>query len=501
MLKIWVDKNIRKIKIQTDDSSIKYLLETTTSETKYLPWLKRWGVEKKTTKLYENRVKADSNGIYTFILGLGWAGYLVNVLKNYMSKQDYDDIIVNAIYSDEIRTAPFDKLRDYQNDDTLYMLNYRVGLFCCYVGYGKTSVIATLADYFYNQGKKVLIVTPGKKANDEIVKRLKNWFNLDTPSTDGRLVNMITNGLMNRKDVKDPVELAKLEAEWATFDVLLVDEVEYTMNDSGMFLFNRLTGLSRCYGFSGSADKTNASVISFINGLDETVVRNRDLVSFFGPSLVYRMPIVMDIDMIKVQTNSLSHVRFDSDDMVGNTYLNIMTKIWTTPEVCKTVVNVAKKFPMMFIPINNLVNIISTWIDDYFIGTFRILLICAEGYIYYDLNGNRTKLKDLSEACKYVSSGLVDIIPSTSAGFRALDLPGLENIFLVGGKVAGVTIQSVGRVSRGNHMNIISLDTLNGKKVPVYSKGMIERDKMIRDYYKYCNINERTIDETSLLMI
>jgi hypothetical protein len=500
MLKIWVDKNIRKIIIETDDLNIKKLLETTASEIQYLPWVKKWGTIKKTTKLYENRVKANKNGIYTFILGLGWAGYLINVLRNYISKQEYDDILLNAIYSDEIRTVPFEKLRDYQNQDCLHLLKYRVGLFCCYVGYGKTSVIATLADYFYKQGKKVLIVTPGKKANEEIVKRLKTWFDLDIPSSDGRLVNMITNGLMIRKDIKDPSKLAKLEAEWATFDVLLVDEVEYTINDSGMFLFNRLTGLSRCYGFSGSADKTNASVISFINGLDETVIRNKDLISFFGPSLVYRMPIVMDIDMIKIQTDSLSKVRFDSDDLAGNTYLNIMTKIWTTPEVCKTVVRVAKKFPMMFIPINNLVNIISTWIDNYFIGTFRILLICADGYIYYDLNGNKTKLKDLSEACKYVSSGLVDIIPSTSAGFRALDLPGLENIFLVSGKVAGVTIQSVGRVSRGNHMNIISLDTSNGKKIPIYSKGMLERNKMIMDYYKYCNINEKVIDEINLMI-
>lgn len=56
------------------------------------------------------------------------------------------------------------------------------------------------------------------------------------------------------------------------------------------------------------------------------------------------------------------------------------------------------------------------------------------------------------------------------------------------------------RVSRGKHMNIIRLDTMNGKKIPIYSKGMLERDKMIREYYKYCNINERTIDELSLVI-
>jgi hypothetical protein len=198
MLRIWVDKNIRKIRIETDDSSIKYLLETTTRETKYLPWVKQWGTIKTVTRLYENKKpKADQYGVYTFIIGLGFAGYLINVLKPYMSQQDYEKLLIDAIYSDEIRTVPFDQLRPYQNEDCLHLLKYKVGLFCCYVGYGKTSVIATLADYFYNQGKKVLVVTPGKKANDEIVKRLKSWFNIDVPTTDGRLVNMITSGLMN----------------------------------------------------------------------------------------------------------------------------------------------------------------------------------------------------------------------------------------------------------------------------------------------------------------
>lgn len=49
-------------------------------------------------------------------------------------------------------------------------------------------------------------------------------------------------------------------------------------------------------------------------------------------------------------------------------------------------------------------------------------------------------------------------------------------------------------------MNIITLDTTNGRKVPIYSKGMKEREKMIKDYYKYCNINEIVLDELNLLL-
>ena len=112
--------------------------------------------------------------------------------------------------------------------------------------------------------------------------------------------------------------------------------------------------------------------------------------------------------------------------------------------------------------------------------------------------GNKTKLKNLEEACEYVRNGMVDIIPSTSSGFRALDLPGLENICLIAGKVAGVTLQTVGRVARGTHMNIISFQPASDKKIPVYSNGMEERDAMLHDYYKYCNITDSMIYEENL---
>lgn len=147
---------------------------------------------------------------------------------------------------------------------------------------------------------------------------------------------------------------------------------------------------------------------------------------------------------------------------------------------------------------NNLNEIIRCWIENYFIGRFRILLICHEGYIYYDLQGNRTVLQDLSTACDYVRDGKVDVIPSTSSGFRALDLPGLENIGLFAGKVAGVTLQTVGRTARGSHMNIITFQPISRKRIPIYSNGSREREEMIHEYYKYCNIKDIEIIENFL---
>jgi ERCC4-related helicase len=189
---------------------------------------------------------------------------------------------------------------------------------------------------------------------------------------------------------------------------------------------------------------------------------------------------------------------YDLDyDSMSNVYQEIMNVIFTNKNVCEVIVKIVKAYPLTFIPINNLVTIINTWINDYFIGKFRILLVSHAGYTYYDLEGNKTEMT-LQEACNIIKEGKVDVIPSTSSGFRALDFPNLKNILIFSGKIAGSLIQQVGRVSRQKEMNIISLSPEDEKKIPVYSKGTDERDKMINSYYRDCEINKIFIKECDL---
>jgi hypothetical protein len=177
--------------------------------------------------------------------------------------------------------------------------------------------------------------------------------------------------------------------------------------------------------------------------------------------------------------------------------MNIMNKIWTNPGICRLIVKLIKKYPLLFIPINNLANILTEWIDNWFMGVYRVLLVCHEGYVYYDLTGNKTVLT-LTEACDYIKSEKVDVIPSTSSGYRALDLPGLENILLIEGLKAGVVLQSIGRIARSPHMNIITLSNLSGKRIPVYTKSDKSRKELYQTYYKNCEITESIIYETAL---
>lgn len=444
-LDIFVDKDTNKIIIKTDDPSVKYLLQATREETKYLPWMRKWGTQKITTRLYDRKKKIK--GIEAFELGLGWAGHLLNTFKPYMSSEQYNSLLTDAIYSENYRNIPFKELRQDQNEDLLHVLKYKRGLISCYTGYGKTQVIAVLANYYYGLGKSVLIVTPQNKPRDEIVKRMKNLYNLDIPTQDERLGCIITAGLLNRNDVKDPDSLKKLETLWASYDVVLVDEVEYTINDSGKFLYDRLVGAQYMIGFSGTSDKQCAEVISFHDGLSDVVLRNRDLVAYFGPSLVFRMPVAMKIDNIFIKTPALDLVKFEKSDFdeKSNVYLNVMNRLWTSPEICNVVCKIIKRFPKLFIPLNNLTQVLSYWIDNYFIGKFKVILVCSEGYIYYDLQGNRSKVK-LDEACKIIENNEVDVILSTSSGWRALDFPSLNSILLVSNQIAGAVLQAVGRL-------------------------------------------------------
>lgn len=136
MLQIGVDKSINKIIVVTDDLSIKYFFEVTRKENKFIPWKKSWGSVMTTVKIYDKRSIKD--GVVTYQFGLGWAGYLVNILSPYISSEDYNKLLIDAIYSpDSPRNIPFPELRDYQNEDILHILKYRVGLLNVYTSYGK----------------------------------------------------------------------------------------------------------------------------------------------------------------------------------------------------------------------------------------------------------------------------------------------------------------------------------------------------------------------------
>lgn len=488
--------------LETDNPGVQYMLEYKTTETKYSPWYKQWMTTQVKGKIYNRKHTDRKTGNLFFEIGVGFAAYLLKIFAQDISKNDYDDVC-SAVYQKTYRTQDFPELRDYQNQDILHCLKYKFGLFSCYTGYGKSQIIAVLAKYFYqDMGKKVLLVTPQTKPRDELTKRIESLYGIkvSTKIGTGRIQAMITNGLMNRKETKDPKKTADFIRELESFDVILVDEVEYCANPGGFFIFSHAVNADVRFGFSGTSDKSSAKLIGFTNGLnDPTVILNKDLIKYFGTSLVYRKPLDLTITNTVVRTEAMNpeNLKLGEIEDSGNIYIEVMTKIFTNPGVSKVIAKIAKAYPMTFIPINNLHNIIYEWIDNYFMTKFRILLVCGEGYIYYDLLGNRTSLT-LQDACDRIKNLEVDVIFSTSSGFRALDFPNLKNILLIQGKIAGSVLQQVGRVARQKEFNIITLEPANGKSLPVHTKSQKIRKNMIKEYYSYCKLNEIKLTDKDL---
>lgn len=447
--------------IETDNAPfVKGLLDYVYETKKYIPWDKKWETKKISGHIFKRKATRGEHVYYE--LGIGWSFYILTVFKDYIIKDDYDSV-VQAIMQPSYRTLPFPELRDYQNDDVLHLLKYKFGLFSCFTGYGKSQVIAVLSNDFLSQGKKILLVTPNNKARDELVKRLKRLYNVEvsTKLGVGKIQAVITSGLLNRKEMKSEEGQKKVIEELETFDVLLSDEVEYTMNESGFFLYDNTVNAQYRYGFSGTADKGKADIITTANGIcNPTVAENKHLISYFGTALIYRLPEQLILNRIIVKTNSINPGRlgvYEWDfEAMSNVYMEIMNGIFTNKEVCETIMRIVKAFPLTFIPINNLVSIINNWIENYFKGNFRVLLVSHEGYTYYDLEGNTEKLT-LQEACDYILNNKVDVIPSTSSGFRALDFPNLKNILVFSGKVAGSFLQQIGGDYYSAHVSLNSV--------------------------------------------
>ena len=53
MVTVWIDKDINRIKLQTDDPSAKFLLEASSWKVQYIFWKKKMGNVQVTEKIYD----------------------------------------------------------------------------------------------------------------------------------------------------------------------------------------------------------------------------------------------------------------------------------------------------------------------------------------------------------------------------------------------------------------------------------------------------------------
>ena len=93
------------LELQTDEDQVRFLLEKVDSKTEFIPWQRKFGTVTRTYKIYEKR-KTDK-GITTYYIRRGWTAYLINTFIQRISRDEYNDLLHDVIYSDSCRQFGF----------------------------------------------------------------------------------------------------------------------------------------------------------------------------------------------------------------------------------------------------------------------------------------------------------------------------------------------------------------------------------------------------------
>lgn len=141
MVTVEYDDSIGKLVVRSDEAVTKAQLEFRRKETKWCPWTKSFREEEVINKIYDNpRRIGPIAGVWRFEIGKGWAAFLAQMFKGKIDSESYKNIL-RIILADSYRTLPFSGLRDYQNEDVLHLLKYKIGLASLNTGYGNIFAI------------------------------------------------------------------------------------------------------------------------------------------------------------------------------------------------------------------------------------------------------------------------------------------------------------------------------------------------------------------------
>jgi len=422
------------------------------------------------------------------VFGIGWLEYFYIHFKDLMDEKSIE--LCESIYYDEVNDFESEFLEGEAYTDVLAMLTRQRGLNQLPTGEGKTEQIAAMAHYFYKKGLRTLIITPGSKQKDEIAHRLKSRYGYELPyfSYLSNLNLISTNGFL-RSNQFDP------DSEyWSGVDVVLADEVEYTLSTKGIELLACLSNLKYQYGFSATADKAKAEVISFENRSSKIIERNSELISMYGQCIVFRPPTNVNVNMITIKTNIFQNSdRYTSpyiskDEFEAMSYVDIISTIFKEDYFCKGFNKILMGHKGVFVPINRL-EIIDNWLKNYFIDKDKLIIcISSRGYEVFSEGKKVANLK-LSELKFLIHNELVDVIVGTKSAYSSLDFPKLNAVLCLTSSLASITLQCVGRVARSKNFDFINLESYH--VVPCYTYDSYKRKRLVVNYYGKENITTK----------
>ena len=111
------------IVIETDDPSVRSLLEFSVTKDIFSPVFRRVIPATVKGKIY-NRKKTDQKTKHVFYeVGIGWVTYIISIFGKYLFTEDLNNLR-SAILHQNYRIYPFNELYPEQNSDVLHLLKY-----------------------------------------------------------------------------------------------------------------------------------------------------------------------------------------------------------------------------------------------------------------------------------------------------------------------------------------------------------------------------------------
>ncbi len=368
-------------------------------------------------------------------------------------------------------------LRPEQYDFLKRAMRLWSGVLSLPTAYGKNVMIVYLCMCSKIRNSNILICAPSYSIVDEIKQRFERYgISISTdmnPSCKIWAINPV--GFMARKDIGQ-------YQDWLDrVDMLIVDECDTVTNSLEELITEHLPKARIHLGFSATVDKlkgANLTKIKNFNGLRTETVK---ILKYFGPAIVHKEPS----KVIRI---------VESDIAFGNynnlwSYDKCVNQVWHSFRMIpylKACIEDNNKYARstILIPFTNRGHV-EHLLDNPKLKQYTLAMWTASGIKFNDreeeVGAGLERVKEL------VNNHEIDVLLTTSVGFKGVDITELKSVMFITGSSYGNVTQILGRIFRyqGDGCPTVYLPR-NISENPLFNKAYKSRREIIfrNDHYE-----------------
>ena len=343
--------------------------------------------------------------------------------------------------------------------------------------YGKNVMIVYLCMCSAIRNKNILICAPSYSIVDEIKQRFERYgIPISTDMSESSKIWAINPvGFMARKDIDT------YQSWLDNVDMLIVDECDTVTNSLEDLIVNRLPNAKIHLGFSATVDKLNGANLTKIRNFNNLRGETVKILKYFGPAIVHKTPSKV--------------IRIVESDIAFGNYQNLwsydkcVNQVWHSPRMVpylKACIEDNNKYARstILIPFTNRGHVAHLLLEPR-LKKFSIAMWTANGIRFNDReeepNAGLERVKEL------VNNHEIDVLLTTSVGFKGVDITELKSVMFITGSSYGSVTQILGRVFRyqGDGCPTVYLPR-NISENPLYNKAYKSRREIVfrNDHYE-----------------